>query len=106
MSRTPQAGGFRLRDVTNPPRTPTWAEIEEFCGIDGWTLVRETDHAFFQKVLPSGEVLETHRSFSSNKTMSQGRFGVILRTQLRVTRTEFWHALQTGEPVERPSEGE
>ena len=34
-------------------------------------------------VLPSGEVLETHRSFAGKKSMSQGVFGVIVRKQLR-----------------------
>lgn len=86
-----------------PPRTPTWREIEQFCRIDGWRLIRETDHRFYQKLLPSGEVLETHSSFASSGTMSQGRFSAILRTQLRVTREEFWKALRTGQPVERPA---
>jgi hypothetical protein len=89
--------------VSHPSRTPSWREIEEFCRIDGWTVVRETDHRFFQKVLPSGEVLETHTSFASRKAMSRGRFGAILRTQLKVTREQFWETLRTGRPVERPA---
>lgn len=82
---------------------PSGSNIEEFCRIDGWKLVRETDHRFFQKVLASGEVLETHTSFASGKAMSQGRFGAILRTQLEVTREQFWETLRTGRPVERPA---
>lgn len=89
--------------MSAPSRTPSWREIEEFCRIDGWTLIRETDHRFFQKVLASGEVLETHTSFSGGGTMSQGRFSAILRTQLRVSREQFWEALRTSEPVERPA---
>jgi hypothetical protein len=38
--------------------------------------------------------------------MSPGRFGGILRNQLKVSRGEFWNALQTGQPVDRPSEEE
>lgn len=86
-----------------PGRTPSWDEIERFCRIDGWTHVRSTDHEFWQRVLPSGEVSETHTSFASRKTMSQGRFAAILRSQLQVSRREFWNALQTGQAVERPS---
>jgi hypothetical protein len=91
--------------VTIPGRTPSWREIEDFCKKDQWTLIRSRDHTFWQKVLPSGEVLETHTSFGGDKTMSQGRFGAILRNQLRVTRPEFWAVLQTGDPVDRPGEG-
>ena len=90
--------------MTIPGRTPSWDEIERFCRIDGWAHERSTAHVFWQKVLPSGEVLETHVSFASDKSMSPGRFGSILRTQLKVTKVEFWRALQTGEPVARPAE--
>jgi len=92
--------------VTIPGRTPTWAEIEQFCAIDGWTHVRSTDHEFWQKTLDSGEVLETHTSFGGNKTMSPGRFSSILRNQLRITKVEFWQALQSGKPVDRPTDVE
>jgi hypothetical protein len=35
--------------------------------------------------------------------MSQGRFSAILRTQLKVTREQFWETLLSGRPVERPA---
>ena len=89
--------------MTFPGRAPSWDEIEEFCRIDEWVFVRSTDHTFWQKVLPSDEVLETHVSFVGNKTMSPGRFGAILREQLRATKAEVWTALQTKKPVDRPS---
>jgi len=84
-------------------KTPTWGEIERFCRVDGWREVRRSDHVFYQKVLPDGTVLRTHRSFAGHKTMSPGRFKAILRNQLRVSEEDFWRALETGEPVERPS---
>ena len=34
--------------------------------------------------------------------MSQARFSLILRSQLKISRREFWEALQTGERVGRP----
>jgi len=92
--------------VTNPGRTPSWDEIEQFCKIDGWVSVRTSDHEHWEKVLPSGRVLRTHTSYAGGKTMSQGRFASILRTQLQVSRSDFWNALQTGRPVERPSESD
>jgi hypothetical protein len=84
-------------------RTPTWGEIERFCRIDGWREKRRTGHVFFEKVLADGTVLRTHRSFAGDKTMSPGR-KAILRNQLQVSEADFWAALETGEPVARPSE--
>jgi len=82
-------------------RTPTWAQVERFCQIDGWHEVRRSGHVHFEKVLPSGTLLRTHRSFASRKTMSPGRFKAILRYQLLVTEEQFWRALETREPVDR-----
>ena len=84
-------------------KTPTWGEVEEFCRKDGWKLVRETNHSFFRKILSDGTVLETHTSFSSGKTMSEGRFALILRSQLQVSSAAFWETLRTGQPAARPS---
>ncbi len=85
-------------------KTASWAEIEEFCKRDGWEQIRSTDHEFYRKVLSDGTVLETHVSFSSNKTMSPGRFMSILRAQLKVSQEDFWDTLRTGRPAPRPSE--
>ena len=83
-------------------RTPTWREVEEFCQKDGWELIRSSNHIFFRKVLVDGTVLDTHRSFADDKTMSPGRFAAILRTQLMVSQEDFWETLRTGRPVTRP----
>ena len=85
-------------------KTPTWNEVEDFCRKDGWELVRSTGHTFYPKVLPDGTVLETHTSFSGDKTMSPGRFAAILRTQLKVSPEAFWETLRSGQPARRPSE--
>ena len=82
-------------------RTPTWAQVERFCRIDGWREVRRTGHVHFEKVLADGTVLRTHRSFASRKTMSPGRFRAIVRYQLRVTEEQFWLVLETRKPVDR-----
>lgn len=82
-------------------RTPTWAQIEKFCRLDGWSEVRRTGHVHFEKVLADGTVLRTHRSFASRKTMSPGRFKAILRHQLLVTEEQFWATLDSGKPTDR-----
>ncbi len=84
-------------------KTPTWDEIKEFCQKDGWSLVRDTDHEFYQKLLPDGRLLETHVSFSGGKTMSPGRFKNILRVQLEVSEQDFWDSIRLGRPAPRPS---
>ena len=82
-------------------RTPTWAQVERLCRIDGWREIRRTGHVHFEKLLADGTLLRTHRSHASRKTMSPGRFKAILRHQLRVSEDEFWRVLDTGEPAER-----
>jgi hypothetical protein len=58
---------------------------------------------FFEKLLDSGELLQTHISHSRRGGLSPGRwFGLILREQIKVSRAQFWQALSTGEPVARP----
>lgn len=86
-----------------PSRPPTWREFERFLTIDGWSEIRRTGHVFYEKVLVNGEILQTHRSLASDKTMGMGRFRQILALQLRVSSAEFWTALVTGDPVPRPS---
>ncbi len=84
-------------------KTPTWDEILEFLRIDRWTRDRATGRDFFEKVLPNGEILQTHASRSGDRTISPGRFTSILADALRVSETEFWDVLRTRDPATRPS---
>ena len=79
-------------------RTPTWGEIERFCRLDGWRESRRGGHVFYEKVLPDGTVLQTHRSLSPRKTMRPGQFKAILRHQLKVSEEEFWRVLERRRP--------
>jgi hypothetical protein len=87
--------------VTDYP-PPSWGHIDAFCAADGWTQCRTTDHVHWEKVLPDGSVLKTHRSLASNKVIKPNRFHLILREQLQVSQKQFWEAINTGSPVERP----
>ena len=89
---------------------PTWGEMEKFLQADRWTRLPPSSrggsgqrHIFFEKLLDSGELLQTHISHSRRGGPSPGRFGVILREQLKVSRAEFWAALSSGKPVARPA---
>jgi hypothetical protein len=91
------------------PDAPTWGEMEKFLQADGWTRIPASrrggsseNHIFFEKLLDSGELLQTHISHSRRGGPSPGRFGVILREQIKVSRADFWEALRSGEPVARP----
>lgn len=60
---------------------------KRFCENDGWELVKKTDHYYYEKRLPSGEVLTTMISMGS-KQYSPTLFRKVLK-QLRVTKEEF-----------------
>lgn len=93
------------------PASPSWSDVERFLGADGWRQIpagerggRRQSHIFFEKELPDGRLLQTHISHDRSSTISPGRFGTILREQLEVSRAEFWEAIRSGKPVERPVE--
>jgi hypothetical protein len=92
------------------PDAPTWGEIEKFLKVDGWTRLpaasrggSSENHIFFEKLLDSGDLLQTHISHSRGGRPSAGRFGLILREQIKISRVEFWQALSSGESVVRPA---
>ncbi|MBW8059873.1 MAG: hypothetical protein FVQ78_05970 [Solirubrobacterales bacterium] len=91
------------------PASPSWGDVERFLGADGWRQIpagerggRRQPHIFFEKELPDGRLLQTHISHDRSSTISPGRLSTILREQLEVSRAEFWEAIRSGEPVERP----
>lgn len=90
--------------MTTPRRPATWGEIRQFLHIDGWTKGRSTGQEFWEKVLPDESLLQTHVSFgAASDSMGQDRFALILRTQLKVSRADFWRVVSSGRPAGRPS---
>lgn len=92
------------------PASPSWGDVAEFLAADRWRRIpagerggRRQSHVFFEKELPDGRMLQTHISHDRSSTISPGRFGMILREQLEVSRAEFWEAIRNGEPVDRPA---
>lgn len=85
-------------------RTPAWDEVREFLQHDRWTSDRRrsTDHDYFTKTLPDGEILITKISRSGQKAMSGGRFKAILSDQLGISEPQFWEVLRTKRPATRP----
>ncbi len=33
---------------------PRWKDLKRFCEKDGWILYKETDHYFYEKIMPDG----------------------------------------------------
>jgi hypothetical protein len=88
--------------VSDSYPNPVWGHIGEFCTADGWSEVRsDTGHIFWERTLPDGTVLQTHRSMDAGKRISPNVFARILRDQLRVNKAQFWEAIRTGQPVDR-----
>lgn len=93
------------------PAVPTWGEIKQFLNIDGWRETKgherggsRSRHIFWEKDLPSGETLQTHISHSLAKRPGARAFALMLQTQIKVSRNDFWNGLATGDPVDRPVE--
>lgn len=84
-------------------RTPTSDEIREFFQYDGWKRVRSTNHTHYEKQLPDGRLLESHRSFSGDKPLGPRTFKLFLSMQLELAENEFWAVLRTKKPARRPS---
>lgn len=85
-------------------RTATWSDLARFFGVDGWQQTRQTGDVHFEKVLASGEVMQSKMSVGKGSTtIGRDLFAAICRTQLRVTQQQFWLCLETGQPAPRPA---
>lgn len=90
--------------MTSSPNR-VWGHIDAFCEADGWDRIRQdTGHYFWVRTLPDGTLVQTHRSMDANERIGLDVFAQILRRQLRVSKDEFWNAINTGQPVQRPTD--
>ena len=67
---------------------PTWRELKRFCDNDGWECCKITDHYFYRKRLPNGDILFTKVSMGSSEIQS-GLWQRIRSRQLHVTQEYF-----------------
>lgn len=49
---------------------PRWKDLKRFCDRDGWECYKVTDHYFYRKILPNGEILYTKVSMGSGEIHS------------------------------------
>jgi hypothetical protein len=86
-------------------RPPTHHEHKRFCEIDGWEEKRGgKDHFRYGKRLDDDRYLRTRVSHGSGGIDDQNLWRQhILRVELEVTESQFWEALESGDPVDRTS---
>lgn len=72
---------------------PRFGDLKRYCEKNGWSLVRDTDHWYYEKVLASGEVLRTRVSHAVSKEIPGHLWRKILSKQLKVTEDEFRRSL-------------
>jgi hypothetical protein len=88
--------------VTSRP-TPTRADHDRFCRIEGWNRVRDargrtgSHHVTYELGLPDGRTLRTRISHPPDRTdYGPSMWSHILRDQLHVTEAEFWASVSEG----------
>lgn len=67
---------------------PKWSELKRFCEKDGWELYKNTDHYFYRKFMPDGQIKMTKVSHGSGE-IKKHLWQEILKKQLQVTQEEF-----------------
>ena len=67
---------------------PTFKELKRYCENDGWELYKDTDHYFYRKVLPNGDILRTKVSKGTGE-INGNLWRRILKKQLQTTQEHF-----------------
>ena len=72
---------------------PKFGDLKRFCDKNGWVMIRNTDHWYYEKVLSDGTVLRTKISHAVSKEIPKNLWDRILRKQLYITESDFWNGL-------------
>lgn len=72
---------------------PSFDQLKRYCEKNGWYMIRNTDHWYYEKVLTTGEVLRTRVSHATAKEIPANLWRKILKYQLIITEEEFWKSL-------------
>lgn len=67
---------------------PKWKELKRFCDKDKWELYKDTDHYYYQKIMPDGTVKRTKVSKGSGE-IHYNLWKEILKKQLQVSQEYF-----------------
>lgn len=72
---------------------PKFKDLKKYCDKNGWVMIRNTDHWYYEKVLSDGTVLQTKISHSTHSEIPKHLWAHILSKQLRISEKEFWNSL-------------
>lgn len=72
---------------------PKFRDLKKYCEKNGWVIIRNTDHWYYEKVLADGTVLQTKVSHAVHKEIPSNIWKLILKKQLKISEEEFWKNL-------------
>ncbi|HQD40052.1 MAG: hypothetical protein GX766_08820 [Firmicutes bacterium] len=72
---------------------PKYRDLKKYCEKNGWVMIRNTDHWYYEKVLADGTVLQTKVSHAVHKEIPSNIWKLILKKQLKISEEEFWKNL-------------
>ena len=72
---------------------PKFRDLRNFCEKNGWVMIRNTDHWYYEKVLADGTLLQTKISHAVHKEIPSNLWKLILKKQLKISEDEFWKNL-------------
>lgn len=70
---------------------PRYRDLKRYCDNNGWVVIRNTDHWYYEKVLAKGDVLKTKVSHALHKEIPAQIWSRILKKQLKITEDEFYN---------------
>lgn len=73
---------------------PKFGDLKRYCDKNGWVMLRNTDHWYYEKVLSDGTVLRTKISHGVSKEIPKILWERIRQKQLRISETTFWEGLK------------
>jgi hypothetical protein len=72
---------------------PKYRDLKKYCEKNGWVMIRNTDHWYYEKVLADGSLLQTKISHAVHKEIPSNIWKLILKKQLKISEDEFWNNL-------------
>lgn len=72
---------------------PKFRDLKKYCEKNGWVIIRNTDHWYYEKVLADGTLLQTKVSHAVHKEIPSNLWKLILKKQLKISEEEFWKNL-------------
>ena len=72
---------------------PKFRDLKKYCEKNGWVIIRNTDHWYYEKVLADGTLLQTKVSHAVHKEIPSNLWKLILKKQIKISEDEFWKNL-------------